>query len=613
MPAEEPTPANEPKPHFFPRSVELEELANALPLHGVEIGDKRVFNVWGENGVGKSSFISEFRESKRMSKEKVLWIQPTRDEPLDDIPEFIRACAKTIRYPAKPDKERKIAEQLESVQRGKVNPIVSDDSILITRSSIANKKRAYINQAAASSVGRTENVREDVEINVGLGESKANNHAEGFLDALPLKALGTDLTIIYIERYDRLSVTIMDWLRDYVFPAASNGPYRRSLVFLIESTDPLKFAYPLETWGDWSNLTHDYQLLPLRNSDAHKIALSLEPNPKRASYLQYSSLGYPADLQAAAKRTGALDLAPAQHFLDSLSKVDQLKFAALSLPQVVTADEIVALFGSEAPDLFQWAKELPTPLIAASANGKALTFSEALRCEAISRFADIPKFKEYAKAWQPLGRLIRNIPSRNERSKLLLLSGLLWIDPQLCSALFKDQASKILPFITESTTLFNRQGSRYCISHRLRTYLQQAATSLKHPGVGIVFKKASALWKDRVAELEALTAQIQANLEEREQERHELSRKQSETIAQIRIHERATGDAEKPNKGGNIFSKILHLGEEVDSHSPEALRKHNKTLAGQIQEKEREIDELKAELQNAQDALKHPYVPASLP
>ncbi len=151
MPAEPTSSPDSPKSHFIPRSVELEALADLLPLQGVEIGDKRIFNVWGEDGVGKSSFISEFRESERMSKEKVLWIQPTRDEPLDDIPEFIRACAKTIRYPSNPAKEKKISEQLESVQRGKVNPIVSDDSILITRSSIANKKRPYINQAAAAS------------------------------------------------------------------------------------------------------------------------------------------------------------------------------------------------------------------------------------------------------------------------------------------------------------------------------------------------------------------------------------------------------------------------------------------------------------------------------
>src|SRR5690606_2926682 len=111
----------------------------------------------------------------------------------------------------------------------------------------------YINQAAASSVGRTETAREDVEISVGLGESKANNQAEGFLDALPLQSLGTDLTIIYLEQVERLSVSIIDWLRDYVIPAATRGPYRRSVVFLIESLDPIKLAYPNENWGEWSN------------------------------------------------------------------------------------------------------------------------------------------------------------------------------------------------------------------------------------------------------------------------------------------------------------------------------------------------------------------------
>ncbi|MDQ8200040.1 hypothetical protein QEH56_17885 [Pelagicoccus enzymogenes] len=611
MSSEPSTPHEDAKPHFIPRSAELDELASLLPLLGVELGDNRVFNVWGEKGVGKSSFISEFRESERMRKEKVLWIQPTRDEPLDDIPEFIRACAKTIRYPSNPDNEKKISEQLESVQRGKVNPIVSDDSILITRSSIAKQKKAYINQAAASSVGRTENVRDDFEINVGLGESKANNHAEGFLDALPLKSLGTDLTIIYIEHYDRLSVTVMDWLRDYVFPAATNGAYRRSLVFLLESQDPLRFAYPLENWGDWSNLTEDFQLPPLNESDTLKTARALVTDPARASFLAHGSLGYPADLQASAKQVAALDLKPARAFLETLDKVDQLKIAALSLPKIVQADEISSLFGQEASSIFDWAKELPTDLIARSSNGKSLNFDEGLRCEAISRFADIPKFQSCAKAWRPAGRLSRNVPSRNERSKLLLLAGLLWIDTQLCNALFKDQANKILPFVTDSKSIFKRKQNRYCISSHLRDDLLKTALSMEHPGVGIVFKKASKLWEERKTEIESQISQIESQIEDRGQELKELSHKQTETIAQIRIQDRATNESDTPNKGPGLLSKILHRG-EGDSHSPDSLRKLNKSLSAQIQEKEGEVDTLKAELHSAQDALKHPYVPATL-
>ncbi|MDQ8186186.1 hypothetical protein [Pelagicoccus sp. SDUM812002] len=606
----EPQPETEsPKPHFIPRSVELEQFAKVLPLQGVEAGDKRVFNVWGETGAGKSSFLSEFRESERMKKEKVLWIQPTRNEPLDDIPDFIRACAKTLRYPANPAKETKISEQLESVQRGKVNPIVSDDSILITRSSIAKQKKAYINQAAASSVGRTEKVRDDFEINVGLGESKASNHAEAFLDALPLKALGTDLTIIYIEHYHRLSVTIMDWLRDYVFPTATAGAYRRSLILILESTDPLNFAYPLESWGNWSNLTENFRLGPLSTQDALRTAQAFGADPKRASYLQHRSLGYPGELHDAAKQAAALKLGPAQQFLDVLGKVDQLKIAAISLPQIVQIDEIAIIFGAAAEAVFDWAKGLQTPLIALSSNGKALNVNEALRCEAISRFAEIPKFQAYAKAWHPMGRIIRNVPSRTDRSKLLLLCGLEWIDEPLCSALFKDQADKILPFVTDSKTIFNHQGNQYCITKRFLPDLRKAALDLKHPGVGVVFKKASTLWLEKLASIEEQRTHVEAQIEQCEHELHELSRKQAETIAQIRIHDRATGDEEKSS---NIFSKIFHLGEQVDSNSPHALRKLNKTLSGHMLEKEREIDDLKAALQNVQDALKHPYVPVSL-
>lgn len=611
---DEPTTAEEEKPpHFIPRRTELEELANALPLKGVEIGDNRIFNIWGEDGVGKSSFISEFRESQQMAKEKVLWLQPTRDEPLDDIPEFIRACAKAISYPANPSKEKKISEQLESVQRGKVNPIVSDDSILITRSSIAKQKKAYINQAAASSVGRTENVRDDFDINVGLGESKANNHAEGFLDALPLKALGTDLTIIYIEHYDRLSVTIIDWLRDYVFPAATKGAYRRSLVFLIESQDPLRFAYPNESWGEWSNVTQDIRLHPLSNEDALHIAISLGADEQSGTYLVYRSLGYPGDLYNSSKLVSTLNRGPARQFLDTLDTKEQRKIAALSLPQTIQAEDLAAIFGAKATATFAWFKSLTTKLATPSANGKTISLSEALRCEAICRFVGDPKFETYAKAWQPMGRFTRNIPSRNDRSKLLLLAGLHWIDTELCTALFKDQASKILPFITESSTVFNHQRNRYSLSERYRSDLQKAAHSLAHPGMGVVFKKANKLWEERTLTLNNQIADIEAKVTESRAQLAELTKKQTENIAQIRIQERAIGESDNGPKNKNLFSKIMHLGEseELDPNSPEGLRKLNQNLSVEIHEKESEIDELENELQKAQDSLKHPYIPLS--
>lgn len=600
--------ANE-KPHFIPRSEELEELATTLPLKGVEIGDNRIFNIWGEAGVGKSSFISEFRESKRMRKEKVLWIHPTRDEPLDDIPEFIRACSKSIRYPAQPGKEKRISEQLESVQRGKVNPIVSDDSILITRSSIAKQKKAYINQAAASSVGRTENVRDDFDINVGLGESKANNHAEGFLDALPLKALGTDLTIIYIEHYDRLSITIMDWLRDYVFPAASHGAYRRSLVFLFESKDPIRFAYPLESWGEWSNSTEDFRLFPLTNADAYRTAIALGASSQEAGYLQHRSLGYPGQLHSYAKSLATLKLGPANQFLDSLTNEEQLKIAVLSLPNSIHVEDMTILFGSEANRIFDWAKSHPSQIASAGPNGKTLSLNEALRCAAISRFAQHPQFLSSADIWQPMGRIIRNVTSRNERAKLFLLAGLLWIDSRLCTSLFKEQSSKIVPFILESKTVFNQQRNQYCISERLRPDLQKAAIAMKHPGIGIVFRKAKNLWEERIERIKEQTETIESQIEEHQKSLDELARRQSETIAQIRIHERTT---EPTKREEGIFSKILHLNQDVDENSPAELKKRNKTISIQIHEKEQRIDEFKLELEVIQDELKHPYVPSSL-
>lgn len=591
--------------------MELEALSQTLPIRGVEANSKRVFNIWGEIGVGKTSFISEFRESELMSKAKVLWIQPTRNGPLDTIPEFIRACAKTIRYPAEPDKEKKISELLESVQRGKINPIVSDDSILITRSSIAKQKKPYINQAAASSVGRTEVVRDDIEINVGLGESKSTNHAEGFLDALPLQSLGTDLTIIYIESLEKLSVSIVDWLRDYVFPAATRGAYRRSLVFLIESLDPIKLAYPNENWGEWSNLLEDFRLYPLSNNDVYEFGLAAGLEPAKAKFLRYKSLGYPETTHQAIAKLKSLDTSQAERFLATLPEADQLKVAALCIPESLYPDDLDVLFGSKnGQSTFQWFSQLPNNQAKPSSTGKSLVLSDALRCVAINRFADSSDLQTYAKKWTPMGRVVRNVPSRSQRSKLLLLSGLFWIDAALCKNLFGEQAEKILPFITETPLVFNRQKECYRISERLRSDLQKSAQLMSHPGLGIVLKKASKLWAETQEKLNAQIAELEAKIESQQGEINNLARKQSETQAQIRIHERETDDTQTGSKPSSILPKWLRFSSDnqEENDSPAGLKNLLVELNHQIHEHEQKSDELAAKLETAKQALKFPFV-----
>ncbi|MBK1875751.1 hypothetical protein [Pelagicoccus mobilis] len=615
MSADSQTTSEKSKEHFIPRKFEMEALKQVLPVQGTQTNSNRVFNIWGSKAVGKSSFISEFRESEVMSKAKLLWLHPTRKGQLDTIPEFIRACAQTIRYPSAASKEKKISERLESVQRGKVNPIVSDDSLLITRSSVARQKKPYINQAAASSVGRTEVVRDDVEVNVGLGESKATNHAEAFLDALPLQSLGTDLSIIYIEKFEDLSVSIVDWLRDYVFPAATNGAYRRSLILLIESLDPLNLAYPNESWGVWSNKTEDFQLYPYSDDDVYSFGLHSGLEPDVAHFLKFKTLGYPAETHQAINELKSLDRSKATQLLDSLPAPDQLKVAALAIPQAVHKDDLPILFGkNDSEEIFDWFKNLPNTGATLSASGKAFALSDSLRAEALRRFKNRNELQDFSQSWGPMARVTHLVPNRTERSKLLLLSGLYWIDQTFCQKLFGEQATKISPFITqENSPHFNRKQERYRISERLLPDLQKAATRLEHPGVNVVKKKAEQIWEKRLEELKTSLAELDSKSEHIQTELRSNGSKQKEIHTQIRIQERASGTKTIPNAKPGFLSKILNLGDsdDVDADSPEGLRKLGSGIAAKINELEQALDAIEQERQTIKTELDHPSIAPS--
>ncbi len=645
----------------------MEALAKSLPIQGVEASSKRIFTVWGEAGVGKSTFISEFRESELMSKSKVLWIQPTREGELETIPEFIRACAKSVRYPNQPEKEEKISSKLESVQRGKVNPIVSDDSILITRSSLAKEKKPYVNKAAVASVGRTEKVRDDIEVSVGLGESKANNHAEGFLDALPLQALGTDLCILYIERIERLSVTILDWIRDYVFPAATRGAYRRSLVLLIESLDPIRLACPTENWGEWGHLLHDYRLYSLSEDDTYQYSIKSGLDPATARFLYRASLGYPTRLARALQSCRALD--PHQEgnpepVLASLDAPAKLDLAALCLPEALYPEDLDALFGPKSGKAkIAWLKSLPNIPLRQSEDGHQLP--TAFRRNVLQATADLPGFKPLFTRWNSYSRLEHNIPSRSDRAKLLHLSGLLWINKDFCEQLFGPESDKVYRFATQSDQLFNRNQDRYRISERYREYLQRTAEHMGHPGSKTIRQKAEAIWQRRQTEINERIEKLEAELEALQNNTNTLIRRQSEALANLRIQERKTETQEidsgreatpKGSPAGPvvILSSILCLAllgsgllvsspanaglfigsltsltlaivylpkwkaqrkasaanaNTLFSHeSPEILRKQSLDLTHQVQDSESDIEDLKQAIEEAKEELRYSLV-----
>jgi len=575
--------------HFIPRKSEMRELSTLIPLKGIAPKSSRVFNVWGEDGVGKSSFISEYRESEEMLRSKVLWLQPTRIGTLDTVPEFIAACSNTVRYPAQPNKEKKQAERLAAAQRGKANPIVSDDSILIMRSSLAGKRKMHINQAAAASVGRTETSREESEVAVGLGESKAANHAEGFLDALPLKSLGTDLTILYIEDFSRLSPPVVDWLRDYVFPAATKGPYRRSLVILLESTEPLRYANPNESWGVWGALVDDYRLGVYSAEEIAELSARSRLEKAARAYVRHRSLGYPALISRAIDSARSLGSVSIDESILSLSQSELSCLAALCIPGKLYPNELDAILGKDrgAP-AYRRMHALVGKLCSTEPSGEFLVPSEKLRYGTIVRACHLEEFKALAPSAMSLAQLQEQVPDARDRAKLLLLCGLEWIDAPLCAQLFGKQAGTILSYIQSMSEHFNRVRERYRISERLLDLLRALARKSESAAAQKVRAKAKAIWMEKSAKHKADAQEAAEALRSLEKKINSLELRRGKLLVEIR--------------------SASDVKSSAPSASTRKLHEQNQELAQKLREFEASSDALSAQIEASKDALDFPYL-----
>ena len=393
------------------RHQEITTLISEMPLSGYDMRSPRVFTVWGDSGVGKTSFISLLRNSEEMQDLKVLWLLPKITDNLTTPQEFIAACAESVHYPRSPDKEKSIAETLENSQRGRMNPIVSDDSILIMRSDLASNKGPYINEAAAASVGRTKHVRSDIQISVGLGDNPAGNQAEAFLDALPLQSLGTDAIILHIKSWKELSISIRDWFLDYVIPAASKGPYRRNLLLLTESIESSTYRSELETWGDWEKQSHEYRLLPLTEEDVTTLT-AFEKLPRTYSHFIYAAgSGYPKETGNWIQTIKNLDPNSEPDQID-LTDTDLATLAACCLPNHLYSDELDCLFGpDQGKSTLKWLNSLGIVPIEKGTNGQGPTIEPKFRVLTIIQALRNPRFKVLRQRYQPYGRLLRNIPN----------------------------------------------------------------------------------------------------------------------------------------------------------------------------------------------------------
>lgn len=473
-----------------------------LPLEEFTLSSLRVVNLYGSNGVGKTTFLKSLRESDFMAKKKIVWITPKADPSIDTPQEFIAACSQGVRFPQNPEMEEAISERLEDSQKGKIDPIRSDDSLLITRSTIAENKKPYVNAAAASSVGRTNFIREEMEVSVGLGNNRAGNQAEAFLDALPLQSMGADLVLLHLENDDTLSGPIRDWFRDYLIPAATKGPYRRNLV-VVEETRETYALHPAErTWGDWDTLVADFELTPAGIESVIEFATRKGCSQEEAKFVFVRGLGYPEETVKATEEltTHAISrqsIAVANERVASLPKDAREKLAICSLPESIYSDELDAILGQgRSSETIRWLASLPGS-IAPEQTGNGLRIDDSVRLAAINSIEESPSFREAEQRWLPYARLVRNVPSHADRSRLYLLSGLEWIDEDKSETLFQENADEISKLLSEKECYFAGRKRFTHVSGVLRQDLKTTADNISHDGSKEIHQRAARMWESR--------------------------------------------------------------------------------------------------------------------
>lgn len=644
------------------RRLERERFSASLPLKGLQSRSFRVFNVWGEPGIGKSTFLRGLRE-ETLAERKILWLSPHAPDGIDSIPEFIVACSKAVRYPLRPEKEKPLAKKLERVQRGKVNPIVSDDTMLITRSSLASDKKPYVNKAVAASVGRTIRKEEEIEVSVGLGDNKSGNQAEAFLDALPLQSLGTDLIILHLPQPSSLSVTVRDWICDYVIPAASKGSFRRNLIIITEGTEPQSVLAQNRQWGQWGERTYDFRLYPMSEDDVYLWAIQAKLSPEQARFVYIKSQGFPAIAEGCIRPSAfsRKHAELARQTLSSLSQDQRVRLAACCLPEKINADELDGILGpGQGRAAYDWLKTLKLPI--ALQPDQAMVVEDDFRYLAIAAVIDLAEFKAARARWAPYGRLLKSVPSKTDRDSLYPLAGLQWIDAQLCQTLFGDRSEEIFAFLEEHPGYFIRNRSRYTVSRRFQSDLLKVAEQLQHPLMASSRNRAKALWEEVKEELDTRIESLRRTIKITNEEINQMVRRQTEANAYLRVLDRqgrsaaARRDwllASQPSRGplalalasatvvavgfalaseGIVrhaslasaaiallsFLAILPkwirqrrakaaLGGFAGSTSPDAARRETISLAQQIQSREAAVDELQQDLEEATSLLKFPY------
>ncbi len=650
------------------RSEELDRFAELLPIEEFGMYATRIFNLWGEKQVGKSTFLMALRESNFMQRKKVVWISPKYETSIDNPQEFIYACSQEVRFPNNPQKEEFLSKKLEDAQKGKVDPIRSDDSLLITRSSIATNKQPYVNAAAAASVGRTSFVKEEMDVSVGLGNNRAGNQAEAFLDALPLQSMGADLVILHLSDPSTVSGSVRDWFRDYVIPAATKGPYRRNLVVIEESSEPFYLLASEQSWGEWNEFVVDFELQPASIESVISLAHREKLSQEDSRFVFVRSLGYPATaiqtinrLKSDSRETSDRDIA--RVIISRLTEDEKARLAICSLPDTIHIDEFDAIVGTgRSRETIQWLTSISNIPLQVSNSGKSYTLPDEFRLTAISSIRESSEFRSAENRWLPYARLLRNVPDSSDRSNLYYVAGMKWIDGDRYKDLFEERAEYLSNFIEANDALFAKRKMYAHVSQRIQNDLLFTAENLRHKGITRVKPRVESIWKQRQEWLSERIEDLQKSAKLVQERLQTLQGKHSQvSILLKRFQANGTPVPSSPAKGlengkNGLYMSLLILFSVVSAiigiyqesplnvvgffgsfssliaslflipgwklqrsakesvkrskikNSPEYLRKENSDLIQQIQENESAYDELSREIAIAKEDLNFEYV-----
>ncbi len=412
--------------------------------------------------------------------------------------------------------------------------------------------------------------------------------------------------------------------------------------------------------GRMGRLYKGLPIAPCQHRIAHRNGCSKE----ESRFVFVKSLGYPATaIKAIEQSKSESQEHSSENFIplfSTFTEEERAQLAICSLPETLCEGAIAGR--GKSSETLRWLSQMPNVPLRESGNGNSYTLPDGFRSAAISSISESDSFRDAEKRWLPYARLIRNVPSKEDRSTLYLLSGLRWIESESCNALFGERSQEISNFLETKDSYFARRKKYTHISERIRQDLFDTATNLSHEGITSISEKASSLWEQRQQWLQQQLEDLDRSLKVAQERLQTLQGKHSQvSILLKRFQKNGTPVPNAPDKKlvdgkngayigligfvsviailfgitqpspidaiayfasfiGIVSSLALVPGWKLQraakasskrakiKNSPEYLKKENADLIHKIQENETAFDDLSRNIAITKEDLEYAYV-----